>query len=253
MPKNKIMNLKAFIEATYLKTVTQAGISEDENLDFAKKLIVESIDEKYKLVMIRPEVVAVARELIDNAGSKVLVGTVVDFPGGDSGWEIKLKEAEIAILDGADELDFVVNYNAFLNGDLILVKKEVLECTKFVVSQNRTIKWIIEVAALSPKQIIQICALIKNVVIANFKEADFSSIFVKSSTGFFETQNNLPNGATVSAIKMMIENAFPLSIKAAGGIKNRADAMKMIALGVKRIGTSATKKIVDGFDVEYDY
>ncbi len=247
------MNLKPFLEATYLKTATQAKISDAENIDVVKNLIAESIAEKYKLVMISPAFVAMARECVDHASSKVLVGTVIDFPDGNADLETKLHEAEVAILAGADELDFVLNYNAFLNEEVGLVKNEVLECTKFVISHHKNIKWIIEVAALSPKQIIQICALIKNVVIANFKEADFSSIFVKSSTGFFETQNNLPNGATEIAIKMMIENAFPLSVKASGGIKNRADAVRMIALGVKRIGTSAAKQIVAGSDVEQDY
>lgn len=127
-----------------------------------------------------------------------------------------------------------------------MVKLEILECTKLAIENNKTIKWIIEVAALNNKQIIQLSTLIKNLVISNFKEENFAHIFVKSSTGFFKTRNNLPNGATFDAIVMMIENASPLPVKAAGGIKNLQDAEQMIKLGVKRIGTSNAKIIADG-------
>ena len=101
-------------------------------------------------------------------------------------------------------------------------------------------------AALSKMQIIQLCVLIKNTVIANFKEENFNHIFVKSSTGFYQTQDNLPNGATKETIILMLENASPLPIKAAGGVRNIEEAESMIHLGVKRIGTSAAKTIVEG-------
>jgi deoxyribose-phosphate aldolase len=107
-------------------------------------------------------------------------------------------------------------------------------------------KWIIEVAALSDAQIIQISALIKNVVIANFKEDCYHNVFVKSSTGFYVTENNKPNGATQHTVIMMLENASPLPVKAAGGVRNYEEAEEMIRLGAKRIGTSAAKTIAHG-------
>jgi len=111
---------------------------------------------------------------------------------------------------------------------------------------NKVVKWIIEVAALSDKQIIQLSALIKNTVISNFKEENYASVFVKSSTGFYKTENNLPNGATVHTIIMMLENASPLPVKAAGGVRTYDEAVEMIRLGVKRIGTSGAYAIVNG-------
>ena len=111
---------------------------------------------------------------------------------------------------------------------------------------HKVAKWIIEVAALTDAQIIQLCALIKNVVIANFKEDCYPNVFVKSSTGFYKTENGLPNGATIPSIIMMIENASPLPVKAAGGVRTYDDVVEMIQLGVKRIGTSAAKTIADG-------
>lgn len=248
-----IMNIKQYLDSTYLKTASQAGISEEENNIVVKNTIAEAISEGFKLVMIRPEQVALAKEMILKAKSSLLVGTVIDFPDGNSEIETKLKEANEAIENGADDLDFVCNYNAFKNGEIDLVKEEILIATQIGLASNKTVKWIIEVAALSDKEIIQLSALIKNIVISNFKEEDYASVFVKSSTGFYETQNNLWNGATTPAIIMMLENASPLPVKAAGGIKSYKEAIEMIRLGVKRIGTSAAKKIANGENTTNQY
>src|SRR5690554_7682958 len=88
--------------------------------------------------MIRPDVVRMARTMIDEAKSEVLVGTVIDFPEGNSSVEEKLKEAQQAIDEGADELDFVIDYTAFKNGDFQKPKQEVLECTKLGRSEEHT-------------------------------------------------------------------------------------------------------------------
>ena len=98
---------------------------------------------------------------------------------------------------------------------------------------------------LGEKEIIQLSSLIKNVIVSNFEEAQFSKVYVKSSTGFYKTENNLPNGATVPAIKIMLENASPLPVKAAGGVRTYEEAVAMIQLGVKRIGTSGAKRIAN--------
>lgn len=240
------MKIEQYLDSTYLKTAEQAGISESENTEIAKKFIQEAIDNDFKLIMIRPNVVGLSRKMIDQANSEVLVGTVIDFPNGDSSVEEKLSEAQKAIENGADELDFVIDYNAFKNGNSHKPKQEVLECTKLGLENHKTVKWIIETAALTPMQIVQISALIKNVIIACFDEDVYEKVFVKSSTGFFKTPNGEPNGATVEAIKLMIENSFPLPVKASGGVRSLEEAEQMIKLGVKRIGTSSAKIIADG-------
>lgn len=240
------MNIKHYLDSTYLKTPEQAGLSETENATIVQQFIQEAIDEDFKLIMIRPNMVKKARKMIDEQKSKVLVGTVISFPEGTNSLEEKLDEAQQAVNDGADELDYVCNYNAFKNGDINLVKKEIIEGTKLAFQNHKVAKWIIEVAALTDAQIIQLCALIKNVVIANFKEDCYPNVFVKSSTGFYKTENGLPNGATIPSIIMMIENASPLPVKAAGGVRTYDDVVEMIQLGVKRIGTSAAKTIADG-------
>lgn len=247
------MNIKNYLDSTYLKTAHQAGLDESENSKVVTKFIAEAITENFKLIMIRPEMVSLAQKMITNAKSTVLVGTVIDFPEGNSTVESKLEEAKQAIEDGADDLDFVCNYEAFKDGDVDLVKEEVLQCTQLGLVHNKVVKWIIEVAALNDKEIIQLSSLIKNVVISNFKEEYYSNVFVKSSTGFYKTEDGLPNGATVEAIIMMLENASPLPVKAAGGVRTYDEAVKMIRLGVKRIGTSGAKAIANGEDSQQEY
>ena len=240
------MDIKSFLDSTYLKTATQAGISDNENRKLVFNCIQEAIDEKFKLVMILPEMVSLAKKMVTDQKSKINIGTVIDFPKGNSNYSKKIKEAKQAIIDGADDLDFVCNYEAFKKGNTQLVKEEIQKCTEFVIQNNKVIKWIIEVAALHNQQIIQLSTLIKNVVISNFKEDVYPSVFVKSSTGFYKTKDNLPNGATLPSIVMMLENASPLPIKAAGGVRNHEEAISLIRLGVKRIGTSAAKGIAHG-------
>lgn len=240
------MNIKQYLDSTYLKTAEQAGISENENAAVAKSFISEAIDEHFKLIMIRPEYVPLAREMITAAKSKLTIGTVIDFPDGSSSLEKKLEQAQEAIDNGADDLDFVCNYEAFKNGDVNAVKEEILHGTKLGLDHHKIVKWIIEVAALNPQQIVQLATLIKNVVMSNFKEEQYANVFVKSSTGFYKTENNLPNGATKETVIMMLENASPLQVKAAGGVRTYEEAVEMISLGVKRIGTSAAKAIAQG-------
>jgi deoxyribose-phosphate aldolase len=247
------MNIKKYLDSTYLKTAEQAGLNLEDNVKIVEGFIQEAIDEHFKLIMIRPDMVSLAKQIVSDAGSNLQIGTVIDFPEGRSAITIKLVEAKKAIQDGADDLDFVCNYEAFKNGDLDLVKEEILKGTQLGLENNKVVKWIIEVAALNDEQIVQLTALIKNVVVSNFKETSFSSVFVKSSTGFFKTDNNLPNGATIPSIILMLENAIPLSVKAAGGVRTYEEAVEMIKLGVKRIGTSGAKAIANGENTNIGY
>lgn len=240
------MDIRQFLDSTYLKTAEQAGLTEAENLEVVKAAISEAIAEKYKLIMIRPEMVSMANQMIADAGAKVTLGTVIDFPLGKGELEEKLAEAQKAVDDGADDLDFVLDYEAFKAAAVDRVKEQVRECTRLGLKHNRIVKWIIEIAALNDHEIVQLSALVKNIVLTNFDESSYGRVFVKSSTGFYKTRDGIPNGATLPAIKLMIENSYPLPVKAAGGVRTPEEALQMIALGVKRIGTSSAKAIVSG-------
>ena len=247
------MDVKQYLDSTYLKTAEQANLSEEKNTEVVAGFVQEAITHNFKLIMIRPDQVVLAKEMIQNANSKVTIGTVIDFPNGVGALEDKLLEAATAIENGADDLDFVIDYKAFQNDEIDKVKLQVLEGTKLGLQHHKIVKWIIEVAALNDHQIIQLSVLIKNVVMDHFKESDYEKVFVKSSTGFYKTPEGVPNGATVPAIKLMLENSFPLSVKAAGGVRTYQEAVEMIKLGVKRIGTSAAKAIANGEATTNDY
>jgi deoxyribose-phosphate aldolase len=240
------ISIQDYLDATYLKTPTQAGINEEETEKKVRQLVQECIDEGFVLAMIRPEYVVMAREMIDAVNAKVLIGTVIGFHEGTYSLKHKLSEAQKAIDNGVDELDYVINYEAFKNGDIDLVKKEVLKGTALGLENNKAVKWIIEIAALNNTQIAEITQLIREIATQNFDENQFSKIYVKSSTGFYKTEGDKPNGATFEGMQIIKENAGPLSIKAAGGVRSYEDAIKMIQMGVGRIGTSSAKSIADG-------
>lgn len=247
------MEINKHLDSTYLKTASQAGISEAATLENVKQLVQECIANDFVLAMIRPEYVVMAKEMITAANATVLVGTVIGFHEGTASIDEKLAEAQKAINDGVDELDYVVNYTAFKAGKVNLVKSEVFKGTKLALDNAKKAKWIIEVAALSNEEIAQLSALIKEVVLSNFGEAHAQDVFVKSSTGFFKTEEGKPNGATFEAMEIIKEHATPLAIKAAGGVRTYDDAVKMVQMGVERIGTSSAKKIFDGKEAAAGY
>lgn len=238
------MNIAQYLDSTYLKTPAQSGISDEETLQKDKDLAQEAIENGIFAVMIRPDYVSEIKKYIQEKNSNVVVGTVIGFHEGTYSIDEKLAEAEKAIADGADELDFVINYNAYLKGDLNLVNEEFVECTKLCFQHHKIAKWIIEIAALTDEQIADITKNISNWAEENFSENDLSKIFVKSSTGFYETTGGKPNGATFEGIKIMLDNAGKLPVKAAGGVRTPEDAEKMIGMGVKRIGTSSALGLI---------
>lgn len=239
------MKINEYLDATYLKTASQANLTEEENQQKVKELIHEAILYNYKLIMIRAKYIPLAKTMLKEANKNILIGTVIGFHEGTYTIQEKLEEAQKAIDLGADELDFVVNYTAFKNGDLELVKNEITKGIEISLTNNKAVKWIIEVAALTNKEIIVISQLIKEIVFNSFGAENADKVFVKSSTGFFKTENNLPNGATFETMKLIAENSKPLKIKAAGGVRDYETAVKMVALGVDRIGTSSSKEIVN--------
>ncbi len=246
-------NVGEYIDSTYLKTSEQAGIDEDETESIIFNTVSDAIENNFKLVMIRPEYVLMAREIIDKADSNVLVGTVIDFPHGDSEHGDKMDEALEAIQNGVDELDFVVDYKAFLSGDLDKVMKEVSEGTAIGISEGKTVKWIIESGALGPQEIADLTTLISKIVIETVGTEKARNVFVKTSTGFFNPEGSGHGGATTDAVSIMKSNAGPLQVKASGGIYSREDLDKMIDAGASRIGTSAGLEIIRGEKANTDY
>ncbi|MEG0929738.1 deoxyribose-phosphate aldolase [Algoriella sp.] len=247
------MSINQYLDSTYLKTPAQAGISNSDTLDMVHKLTQEAIDNDIYAVMIRPDYVRSVRALLEERKSNVILGTVIGFHEGTNDLNEKLREAQRAIADGADELDFVINYEAFKKGEIEKVKEEVETVTSIVLREAKVVKWIIETAALTDSQIVELTQLIRDIVINNLGEEYAPRVFVKSSTGFYRTPNDEPNGANEHVIKLMLANAGSLPVKASGGVRTAEEAEKMIALGVKRIGTSSALAIVKGEKATGDY
>lgn len=152
----------------------------------------------------------------------VRVCTVIGFPEGDDITEEKVAEAKQAISDGAEELDMVINVERLKAKDYDFVKKEIVE----IVKLGKLVKVIIETCLLNKTEKKKACEL------AQEAGADF----VKTSTGFSE------GGATVADVKLMKKY---LPVKASGGIKTKADALKMIKAGATRIGASSGVEIIE--------
>lgn len=240
---NETMEINRYLDSTYLKTPAQSGLSDEETVHTVLSLTDEAIEHKIFAVMIRPDYVKMVKEYLSSKNSEVKIGTVIGFHEGTYSTAEKLAEAVKAIEDGADELDFVLNYEEYKKGNLNLVKKEIIECTKLCLDSRKIAKWIIEIAALTDEQIADITLKINDWVTENFAGKE-EMVFVKSSTGFYQTEGGKPNGATFEGIEIMLNNAGKLPVKAAGGVRTPDDAEKMINLGVKRIGTSSALALI---------
>ncbi len=247
------MRLGDYLDSTYLKTPKQSGFSDSETLEQVHKLTNEAIELGLFAVMVRPDYVYSLRMMIDEKGSHVKLGTVIDFPEGNGGLNAKISECQKAIADGADELDFVVDYRTFKNGNLEKVAEEIEVCSLIGLKNGKIVKWIIETAALTDQEIVELTQFIREIIETKLKDYPSENVFVKSSTGFFQTPNGEPNGANEHVIRLMLENSGSLSVKASGGVRTKEEAEKMIALGVKRIGTSSAKQIVSGEKTEENY
>ncbi len=246
------MEINRYLDSTYLKTPEQSGLSEDETLQTVFELTDEAIENNIFAVMIRPDYVKQVRNYLADKKTAVKVGTVIGFHEGTYSTEEKLSEARKAIEDGADELDFVLNYTEFLKGNLDLVKNEVIETTQLCLKHGKIAKWIIEIAALNDEQIAEMTKNISGWITENFPGKE-EMVFVKSSTGFYETEDGKPNGATFEAIRIMLDHAGKLPVKAAGGVRTPEDAEKMISMGVQRIGTSSAKALISKGAAEGNY
>ena len=247
------MKINTYLDSTYLKTPAQSGLTEEQTLETVINLAKEAIENEIFAVMIRPDYVKKMKQFLTEQNSNVVIGTVIGFHEGTYSKEHKLAEAQKAIEDGVDELDFVINYEAYKNGEVDAVKSEFVDCTKLCLDNGKIAKWIIEIAALTDEQIADITKKIATWAEENFSNENLEKIFVKSSTGFYKTEGGKPNGATVEGIKIMLANAGKLPVKAAGGVRTPEEAENMINMGVKRIGTSSAKALIKNEEISGGY
>jgi len=214
------MNINSYIDHTVLKPTT--------TLQEVEQLCQEAIKYQFAAVCVPPLFVKKAKELV--AGTAVKVATVIGFPFGYSAIEAKVAETVLAIVDGADELDLVINISAIKNKDWQFLASEINAILPIIRNKNKVIKIIIESGILTDEEIITCCDL--------YGAAGVD--FMKTSTGYAAT------GATVEAVALMRKHlADAVQIKASGGIKNYTFAKALIEAGATRLGCSSSIKIAE--------
>lgn len=209
------VNLAKYIDHTFL------GMGGDA--DAVRKLCREAAKYGFASVCVNPSEVSLAARLLKKSAVKVC--TVIGFPLGQSTTAIKIAEAIDAVCNGARELDFVINVR--------LLKHDPDECLRELCGIIRAVRGTGH--SIETKLIIECCQLSdaeKTLACRLAKKAGFD--FVKTSTGFGS------GGATVADVKLMRRAVGKkMGVKAAGGIRDKATALAMIAAGATRIGSSA--------------
>ncbi len=191
------------------------------------KLGAEAISYNFKAVCVNSANVSYMAAKLQ--GSDVAVCTVVGFPLGAMQTHAKAFEAQNAVVDGAAELDMVLNIGALKSGDLKTVANDI-QAVRKAAESPAVLKVIIETCLLSEDEKIKACEITK----------DAGADFVKTSTGF------AGGGATMEDVALMREVVGPeIGIKASGGIKDWATALTMIKAGATRLGTSSGVEIVE--------
>ncbi len=213
------MNIASYIDHTILKPTTLVSDIE--------QLCTEATMYKFAAVCVPPPFVRFAKGLVEGSGVKT--ATVIGFPFGYSAIEAKVTETLLAIVDGAEELDYVVNISAIKNGDWNFLKHEGEVLIPMAHQKDRHVKMIIESGILTDEEIIRCCEIY----------AELGADFVKTSTGYAE------KGATLEAVQLMRKHLpSGIKIKASGGIRTYEFAKQLVEAGADRLGCSASVNIV---------
>ncbi len=175
---------------------------------------------------VQPSYVSLASGALGGSGARVV--SVVGFPHGCDRSSVKAMAAELAVRDGAAEVDMVMNVGRLRSGRTQAVADEIAQVVRAI--PGTPVKVILEVCFLTDEEKRVACRLVR----------DAGAAFVKTSTGF-----NPDGGATVADVRLLRASVGPdLGVKAAGGIRTFADAHAMLEAGANRLGTSASPAIL---------
>jgi deoxyribose-phosphate aldolase len=209
-------------------TMTDADIQ--AGCELAKKYQVAT-------VCIKPYAIPMVKDWMADSG--VGICPVIGFPQGNSTIAIKVQEAEAAAKAGGDEIDMVVNIGKVLGGDWAYVSQEIQEINAAVIANDAILKVIFENDFLEDAHIIRLCEICSEHEVA-FVKTSTGYGMVKQSNGMYSYQ-----GATDHHLKLMRQHsADTVQIKAAGGVRTLDDVLRVRALGVTRIGATATAQIL---------
>ena len=207
-----------------LKHVDHTLLTQTATWDEIKQICDDAIKYKTASVCIPPSYVKQAKEYV---GDRMAVCTVIGFPNGYMTTAVKEFETKDAIINGADEIDMVINIGHLKDRRLELIEDEIRTLKR--VCGSKILKVIIETCLLTDEEKIIMCELVTKA----------GADYIKTSTGFSTA------GATFDDVKLFSEHVGEgVRIKAAGGIASLDDAVKFLELGADRLGTSRIIKIV---------
>ena len=218
---------------------------------FAKKSDIEKLckeADKYQFasVCVNPVHVKYSAELLKN--SSVSVCTVIGFPLGAVTSEDKASETAVAIANGADEVDMVIDVGAAKEGRFADVEKDIKAVVDSAraagkkAGKNIVVKVILETCYLTDEEIVECCKASKKA----------GADFVKTSTGFGTPKDkdgkSLSNGAKAEHVALMRKTVGDkMGVKASGGVRTAESALEMVNAGANRIGTSNGVTIIEGW------
>lgn len=209
----------------YNKLIDHTILKPDASIEAIKKLCQEAKEFDFMSVCVNPAFISLCKNELK--GSDVKVCTVIGFPLGATLPEVKALEAREAVLEGADEIDMVINVTMLKAGNDTYVKDEIIKVRN--ATKGKILKVIIETCLLTDEEKVRACILSK----------EAGADFVKTSTGFST------GGATVHDVKLMRETVgSEIGVKASGGVRTHEDLLAMVEAGANRIGTSAGPKII---------
>ncbi|MGE7090861.1 deoxyribose-phosphate aldolase [Lysinibacillus sp. NPDC048646] len=221
------LNYASIIDHTLLKA--------EATKEQIEKLCAEAKQFGFASVCVNPTWVSYSSELLQN--SSVLVCTVIGFPLGANTPAVKAFEAKDAIVNGAKEVDTVINIGALKDKNYDLVQADIAAVVE-AAKGSAIVKVIIEACLLTDDEKVKACEL------AVAAGADY----VKTSTGFST------GGATAEDIALMRKTVGPeLGVKASGGVRGLEDMQSMIAAGATRVGASSGVAIMNGLIADSNY
>ena len=202
-------------------------LKQESTWEQIKALCDDAIKYNTASVCIPPSFVKQAKEYMREQGADIAICTVIGFPNGYNTTNVKWFETKDAVINGADEIDMVINIGWVKDGRYEDILNEIDKVKE--ACDGRLLKVIIETCLLTDEEKVKMCEVVSN------SKADY----IKTSTGFSK------GGATFDDVKLMEEHMISTKkIKAAGGISSIDDAQKFIELGASRLGTSRIVKIV---------
>ena len=213
------MELNKYMDHTLLKAVST---SED-----IRKLCEEAKEYDFYAVCVNSCYVSLAKELLK--GTDVKVASVIGFPLGAMSTKAKIEETKDACLNGADEIDMVINLGLLKEKDYQTCRDDIAHVVDTAKEYGSIVNVIIETCYLDEGEIVKACELSK----------EANAAFVKTSTGFGT------DGAKPEHVKLMRETVGPeMGVKASGGIRDYDTAIEMINNGASRLGVSAGVEIM---------